>query len=149
CVHVVDAGKERVGTVTCETDRARFLGRGATARSPAALATDGPLSGSTGAVLDPISSLRARVRLAPGQPASVAFTTLVAASRERAFELADRYHDPHAAQRSLDLTWTSHQAELRELDLSPGEAAVFQELAGALFFARPELRAPQAELARN
>ena len=27
-VHVVDAGPDRVGPVTCETDRARFLGRG-------------------------------------------------------------------------------------------------------------------------
>ena len=29
CVHVVDTGKHRVGPVTYETDRARFLGRGA------------------------------------------------------------------------------------------------------------------------
>src|SRR5690606_34841631 len=34
-------------------------------------------------------------------------------------------------------------------DLSPAQAAVLQELAGGLFFARPELRVPQAELARN
>ena len=52
----------------------------------------------------------------PGQSASVAFTTLVATSRERAFELADRYRDPHAAQRALDLAWTSSQIELRELE---------------------------------
>ena len=149
CVHVIDAGRGRVGTVSCETDRARFLGRGATPRMPNALAADGRLSGTTGAVLDPIFSLRARVRLAPGQSASVAFTTLVATTRKRAFELADRYHDAHAAQRSLDLTWTSHQAELRELDLSPAEAAIFQEVAGFLLFPRPELRVPQVELERN
>jgi cyclic beta-1,2-glucan synthetase len=149
CVHVVDAGKDRVGTVSCETDRARFIGRGATPRNPASLAADGPLSGTTGAVLDPIFALRTRVRLAPGQSASVAFTTLIATSRQRAFELADRYHDAHAAQRSLDLTWTSHQEELRELDLSPAQAAIFQELAGSLFFGHAELRADQAELVRN
>ena len=64
-----------------------------------ALQTGGPLSGTTGAVVDPIFALRTRVRLAPGQSASVAFTTLVATSRDRAFQLADRYHDAHAAQR--------------------------------------------------
>src|SRR6185437_12927642 len=63
CAHVVDTGKERVGTVTWETDRARFLGRGRSTRDPIALETTGALSGTTGAVLDPIVALRTRVRL--------------------------------------------------------------------------------------
>ena len=100
-------------------------------------------------MLDPIFALRTRVRLRPGQSASVAFTTLVATTRERAFELADRYHDPHAAQRALDLAWTAAQVELRELNITPADAAVFQELAGHLFFSNPSLRAPQEELRRN
>lgn len=149
CVHVVDTGPERVGLTSCETDRARFLGRGRSTREPVALETDGTLSGTTGAVLDPIFALRTRVRLAAGQSASVAFTTLVATSRERAFELAGRYHDPHAAQRALDLAWTSAQVELNELKISPADAAGFQELAGNLFYSCPEMRAPQAELRRN
>ena len=149
CVHVVDWGGERVSEVTCETDRARFLGRGRSTRDPAALEADGPLSGTVGAVLDPVFALRTRVSLSPGQSASVAFTTLVAATRDRAFELADRYHDPHAAQRALDLAWTSSQVELRELGITAGDAAVFHELAGQLFYGNPALRAPQAELRRN
>jgi len=149
CVHVVDDGRERVGPVTCETDRARFLGRGRTTRDPVALETPGGLSGTTGAVLDPVFALRTRVRLEPRQSASVAFTTLVAATRERAFELADRYHHPRAAQRALDLAWTSAQVELRELNVSPGDAGVFQELAGHLFYSNPSLRAPEDELRRS
>src|SRR5262249_11862887 len=51
--------------VEYETDRLRFLGRGRAPDDPQAL--DGrPLSGTVGAVLDPILSLRTRVRLAPG-----------------------------------------------------------------------------------
>ena len=73
----------------------------------------------------------------------------MATSRERAFELADRYHNPHAAQRALDLAWASTQVELRELRVTPTEAAVFQELAGRLFYPSPSLRAPQAERHRN
>jgi cyclic beta-1,2-glucan synthetase len=146
CVHVVDAGGDRVGPTSCETDRARFLGRGRTPRDPIVLEHDGALSGTTGAVLDPIFALRTRVRLAPGQSTAVAFTTLVAPSRERAFALADRYHDAHAAERSLDLAWTSTQIELRELEVSPADAAVFQDLAGYLFYPNPLLSAPTAEL---
>ena len=149
CVHVADRGKHHVGTATCETDRAKFVGRGRTTRDPVAAEQDGPLSGTTGAVLDPIVAIRAKLHLEPGQSGSVAFTTLIATSRAQAFELADRYHDPHAAQRALDLAWTSTQVELRELGISPADAAVFQELAGHLLYATPPLRAPQEELLRN
>ncbi len=149
CVHVVATGPELSGQVTCETDRARFVGRGRSTRDPVALQRDGPLSMTTGAVLDPIFALRARVSLPPGKSASVAFTTLIATSRARAFELADRYRDPHAAQRALDLASTSSQAELRELGLSPALAAVFQELAGQLFHGNPAMRAPVGELRRS
>ncbi|MBR9988592.1 MAG: glycosyl transferase family 36, partial [Gemmatimonadetes bacterium] len=149
CVHVVDAGRERVGPVSYETDRARFLGRGATPLDPEALRSDGPLSGTAGAVLDPIFAVRARVRLSPGESASVAFTTLVATSRKRAFELASRYHDPHTAQRALDLAWTTQQVELRELNLTPADAAVFQELAASLLYPREDQRVPQSEMLRN
>ena len=147
--HVVDTGPERVGSPTCETDRGRFLGRGRSTRNPIVVEVAGGLSGTTGAVLDPIFSIRTRVRLAPGQSAAVAFTTLVATTRERALELADRYHDPHAAQRALDLAWTASQVELRELGLTPADAALFQELAGHVLFGNPTFQAPQTELRQH
>ena len=79
-MHVVDHGRERVGPVTCETDRSRFLGRGRTTRDPIALEATGPLSGTTGEVLDPVFALRTRVRLEPRQSASVAFTWIATGS---------------------------------------------------------------------
>ncbi|HYC33765.1 MAG TPA: glucoamylase family protein, partial [Gemmatimonadales bacterium] len=148
-VHLVDAGPHEVGPVSCETDRARFLGRGRSPRNPVALADAGPLSGTTGAVLDPVFAIRVRVRLGPRQSAAVGFTTLVAPTRERAFELADRYHHPHAAQRALDLAWTSAQVDLRELGISAEDAGVFQELAGHLFYPNPALMAAPQEQVRG
>jgi cyclic beta-1,2-glucan synthetase len=148
-VHLVDSGPHRVGPVTCETDRARFLGRGRSLRHPAALDRPGPLSETTGSVLDPVFAIRVRVRLEPRHSASVAFTTLVAPTRERAFELADRYHHPYAAQRALDLAWTSAQVDLREMGISAEDAGVFQEMAGHLFYAKPALRASPEEQARG
>ncbi|MGH7562002.1 MAG: glucoamylase family protein, partial [Gemmatimonadales bacterium] len=145
-VHVIDHGDGRIGPVSWETDRARFLGRGRSPRNPLAVERGGDLSGTTGAVLDPVFALRTRLRLWPGQSASVAFTTLVADTPERAFALADRYHQPYAAQRAFDLAWTSAQVELRELGISPAEAAVFQDLAGYLFYGHPALRPADAEL---
>ena len=149
CVHLVDAGSDRVGPATCETDRARFIGRGRDLRSPAALDREGPLSGTTGAVLDPVVAIRIRVRVASGKSVTVAFTTLVAATRAAAFELADRYHTPHAAQRALDLAWMVTQIDLRHADIDSAQAAVFQEIAGHLIYAREALRPPPDELRRN
>lgn len=148
-VHVVDTGRSRLEGVEYETDRDRFISRGRSTRDPEALLTETPLSGTTGAVLDPIFSLRTRVRLAPGQSASVAFTTLVAKTRERAFELADRYHGPHAAQRALDLAWTSTQIELRELGISPTDAAACQDIAGYILFPDSVMREDREVAARN
>ena len=78
------------------------------------------------------ASSPARRRRSPSPPSSPT-------TRERAFELADRYDDPHAAQRALDLAWTTAQVELRELNITPADAAVFQDVAGHLFYAERSL----------
>jgi cyclic beta-1,2-glucan synthetase len=150
-MHIAAADDTLVGPVTYESDRARFIGRGRSTRDPAALDhdADGPLAGRTGAVLDPVFAVRVRLRLAPGACGTAAFTTVVASSRERAFELADRYDDITAAQRALDLAWTTAQVELRELDIAPADAGVYQDFAGHLLYADRSLGAPADERARN
>src|SRR5262249_58170362 len=65
-----------------ETDRGRFLGRGRCIRTPMSMMEGRPLSNTTGAVLDPIFSLRRRLRLAPGGSGHVLFSTGVAAARD-------------------------------------------------------------------
>src|SRR6185369_13134585 len=126
CVHAVASGAERVGDVTCETDRARFLGRGRSVHAPRALDADGPLSGTVGAVLDPIVALRVRVRVEPGRAAVIAFTTAVASTREAALQIADRYRDSAAGERASSLARTETEVELRDLDIAPADLALFQ-----------------------
>ena len=81
-----------VGPLEWETDRARFIGRGATLRNPRALREAAPLSGTTGNVLDPVLSLRRVVWLDPGS--SVQLDSVLAAGSHR----ADVEHLLHAAQ---------------------------------------------------
>ncbi len=149
CVHVVDGARDRLGAVSCETDRGRFIGRGRSVRNPAAMDVIGALSGSTGAVLDPIFALRTRARVAPGQSVSVTFTTLVANSRAAAFALADRYHDAHAVDRALDVAWSVSASELRADGITSASAAVFQDLATQLLYRGGSLAPPHDELRRN
>ena len=71
--HVLGVDGPRLGgAVEWETDRARFIGRGRSPANPIVLDGRG-LSGTTGAVLDPIGALRERVRLAPGARVRVVF----------------------------------------------------------------------------
>ncbi len=149
CAHVVACGPELVGKVTCETDRARFVGRGRSVRNAEALDEGAELSGTVGAVLDPIFSLRVRIRIPPGASANIAFTTFVTEQKERAIELADLYHDPYSARRALDLSWAQAQAELRDLGIAPADAALYQDLAGHLMFPHPGFRPAQSAVEEN
>jgi cyclic beta-1,2-glucan synthetase len=149
CAHVADVGPHRVGAVTYESDRARFLGRGRSTRDPVALAPGATLSGTTGAVLDPIFAIRVRLQLAAGESGAVAFSTIVAASREELFARADRYHGAHAARRALDLAWTATRIELREMGVTAADAAACQDLASYILFPDSVTRAPSLGLARN
>ncbi len=147
--HVVATGAERIGSVTYETDRAKFIGRGKSVRHPDAMEDAGVLTNTVGAPLDPIFSLRVRIRVGPGKSVPVSFTTLVAETRERAVQLSDLYDDPFSAKRALDLSWAQAQAELRDLGISPSDASVYQEFAGYLIYPHPQLRPTGTELRDN
>jgi cyclic beta-1,2-glucan synthetase len=148
-VHVVVVDGETVGELQWETDRARFVGRGQGIRTARSVLDGGPLSNTVGPVLDPIVSLRRRVRLRPGATARVTFSTLVARTREDALDLADTYHDVTTFERAATLAWTQAQVQLRHLGVGPDEAHLFQTLAGAILYADRTLRAPAEALARH
>jgi cyclic beta-1,2-glucan synthetase len=147
--HVVVVSGQDVGGPQFETDRARFLGRGRTIQAPMSVLDGRPLSNTTGSVLDPIFSLRVRVRVPAGGRACVTFSTMVASSREEALALADKYRDPAIFERAATLAWTRAQVQLHHLGVEPAEAHVFQRLANRILFSDPSLRPSSAVLARN
>ncbi|HTG87872.1 MAG TPA: glucoamylase family protein, partial [Pyrinomonadaceae bacterium] len=148
-IHVVVVEGETVGAVQYETDRGRFLGRGRTAGNPIAVMEDRPLSNTTGAVLDPVFSLRRRVRIPANQTVRCSFSTAVARSREEALALADKYHDPNIFERELRLAWTKAQVEMTHLGIDSEEAHLFQRLAARIIFSDPSLRPRPHVLALN
>ena len=148
-VHVVAVEGRSPGVVEYETDRVRFLGRGRTPADPAALEPGAVLSGTTGPVLDPIFSLRRRIRLEPGESAVVAFTTAVADTREEALTMADQYHQGSAVARVFELSWAHSLIEHRHRSWSPEDIHLFQRLASHIIFAGSALRAAPAVVAAN
>ncbi|MBI4485385.1 MAG: DUF3131 domain-containing protein [Acidobacteria bacterium] len=142
--HVLGVDGPRLGgAVEWETDRARFLGRGRSPANPIAL--DGrALSGTTGAVLDPIGALRERVRLAPGAVVRVSFATGVAVDRTAALALARKYRDGSAAARAFSMAFTHVHITLQSLGLSDEHAILFDRLASRVFGTDPSCLSPAA-----
>ncbi|MGE0448850.1 MAG: glucoamylase family protein [Vicinamibacterales bacterium] len=146
--HTLSLEGRAQGAVEWESDRALFLGRGRSPADPAAL--DGrALSGTTGIVLDPIVSLRQRIRVLPGGTVRLSFATGVAPDRETADALAQKYHDPSTASRTFALAVTHVQSGLRHLGVSSDEAVLFERLASRVLGTDDSLRASAEVMATN
>ena len=123
-----------------ETNRMRFIGRGGSLRTPAAMRT-ATLSGDSGPVLDPIASLRTSFSLAVDESACVTFgvaarddattllkavPTLSAREIEQAFQRAEHWASQHPAtavngphillRRTASANGASQLGELRRID---------------------------------
>jgi cyclic beta-1,2-glucan synthetase len=147
--HVAAVEEQDGGVMQYETDRARFLGRGRSVRSPVSVLDGRPLSNTVGAVLDPIFSLRCRVSLAPGATAHAIFSTVVAESREDVLDLADKYRETATFERAATLAWTQAQVQLHHLGIGGDEAHLFQRLANRVLYSDPTLRPSATLLAQN
>ncbi len=147
--HLAVLEGEAIGDLQFETDRARFLGRGNSVRSPVSIGGGRALSNTVGTVLDPIFSIRRRVRIAPGATIRVSFWTLLASSREEVIALADKHHDEAAFDRAATLAWTQAQVQLHHLGITPDEAHLFQRLANRVVYSDPTLRPSPEILKRN
>jgi cyclic beta-1,2-glucan synthetase len=148
-IHVMSTSIDTITGVQFETDRSRFLGRGHSTANPVAVIEDRPLSNTFGAVLDPIFSLRCRVRLQPNETAQFVFVTGVAESRDHGMALAEKYRDANIFDRESRLAWTRAQVEMTHLHIDPDEAHLFQRLAGRILYDDPSLRPRPHVLALN
>ncbi|TBW36784.1 glycosyl transferase [Siculibacillus lacustris] len=147
--HFVVVEGETVGDPQYETDRARFLGRGHNI-SDADVVTRGlPLGDTVGTVLDPIFSLRRRVRVAPGKVTRVAFWTVVAPTRAALLALVDKHLDRNAFDRAKTLAWTQAQVQLHHIGVDTAEAADFQRLAGPILYSDRRFRPSSSAIIRG
>ncbi|HEY5216166.1 MAG TPA: glycosyl transferase, partial [Pseudolabrys sp.] len=137
------------GELQFETDRACFLGRGNGVRSPISISGGRPLSNTVGTVLDPIFSIRRRVRIPPGATVRLSYWTLLARSRDEVIGLADKHRDVAAFERAATLAWTQAQVQLHHIGITADEAHLFQRLANRVIYSDPTLRPSPEILKRN
>lgn len=137
---VVDG--EVLGQLQYETNRGNFLGRNRTLHRPQAL--EKPLSGSTGTVLDPIFSLRHRVKVKAQSAVTVTWLFGYAPNRDQALELARKYRKEEMCLRAFEMARSRSQIEAGFLDLTEERIALYQDLMPYFVFNNP-LRARQSE----
>ncbi|MFO7643859.1 MAG: glucoamylase family protein [Desulfosarcina sp.] len=153
-LHLMAVHGARVGDVSYETDRSRFIGSGNTVADPQAMLGrggfyTGALSGSEGSVLDPIVAIRCRIDLGPEESATINIVSGVTESRAEVLHLVEKYQDRRLADRVFDLAWTHGQVLLRQLNASQADAQLYGRLAGSILYANGSLRADPSVLIKN
>jgi cyclic beta-1,2-glucan synthetase len=131
---------EAIGSVQYETSRLNFIGRGRDVSNPEVVENDAPLLNTAGAVLDPIVSMRRRVKIKPGESSSIAYTLGVADSKEAVVELARKYREMQNVNRVFELSWTQSMVEMKYLGIKSNQANLYQLMASKILFINEQLR---------
>ena len=139
--------------VSYETDRLKFIGRGNTLSHPQAMNRQAngeeKLSDTEGSVLDPMVAIRHRIKLLPGESATMDIVTGVADTREKALGLIEKYSDNRLADRVFNLAWTHSQVTLRQINATEADAQLYSRLAGFVIYAHSSLRADPKVIIKN
>ena len=150
--HVMAVHDAQIDSISYETDRSKFIGRGRSIAKPLALSrleAHAQLSNTVGPVLDPIVAIRVRITLPPEHSATVDIVTGMADSRDACQHLAEKYRDRHLADRVFDLAWTHSQVLLQQLNATHADARLYERMAASILYANTLLRAESSVLQAN
>lgn len=147
--HMLLVSEDLVPTRAHEADRARFIGRGRSLRSPAALVGKSYLSGISGATLDPIFALGQEMALGPHENIRLVYLTMAAESREEILALAGRYRNWTQVDRSFHHANLNVQAWLNRHNINSQALSATSQVLSALIYPFPAARASAEVIAAN
>lgn len=140
---------QTMGAIEYETDRVQFIGRGHTTANPEIIERRKPLSNTVGSVLDPIFSIRTKVRVEPGNTARVFLVTATADSKEAVMELVEKYNNVEACDTSFWLALTRSQVEAKYLNIKAHEMELYQDLISNILYISPQRRKYEQQIKDN
>ncbi|MDR1391629.1 MAG: hypothetical protein LBJ09_00330 [Clostridiales bacterium] len=123
--------------ITYETDRMKFLGRNKTVLNPKELKKYDELSGTTGAVLDPIASIRTKFTLKPNECKSFTFATGYSPSRSEAINTI-KYYQNSTFEKILSLSEGKSEIENKYFGFSSIEQKLYYKLLSKIIFSQPK-----------
>ena len=147
--HQVKLRHKKEHTLSFETDRSKFIGRGNSLQQPLALQQVSTLSNTMGPVLDPIVSVRYSFELDQEETFSFDVLMGMTETKEDCQQLLDKYQDRQMRDRAFELSWTHSQVILRQINASESDAQLFGKMAGAVIYANPYWRADPSIISRN
>ena len=136
-------------TMTFETDRMRFIGRGRDAGNPQALEDGASLSGTVGPVLDAVAAIRVPFVLEAGGSITIDWLTGVATTREACVALAQKVRKAQAARQILQQAGAYRRALLRRLGAHDTDAVLYQRMAVSVAYGTAGLRANADVIEKN
>lgn len=147
--HLMKVHDADIVSVSYETDREQFIGRGNTIHQPKVIKQTEVLSGSNGSVLDPVVSIQYRIVLEPYQTATVDMIFGIADTKEVSNMLIEKYQDRHLINRVLELAFTHSQVILRQINAVEADAQLYSRLASSIIYANASLRTEPSTILKN
>lgn len=145
--HTVNVEGEIVGGLQFETNRGNFIGRGRTISNSIAITQ--PLTNTVGIVLDPIMSLRRKIKIESGKTAVVSYITGISDNREKAIKLAKKYREHATVLRTFQLAITRSEVEAAYLNLKVEEIMTYQDMISLIVYLSPLRRKDEKILIKN
>jgi cyclic beta-1,2-glucan synthetase len=147
--HLMKVQNAAVKNVSYETDRSIFIGRGKNIHAPQAMNSNDALSGTEGAVLDPIVAIKYSITIEPGESVIADMIYGISETKEGCSNLIDKYQDRYMTTRVIELSWTHSQVILRQINAMESDAQLYSKLAGAIIFPNSSLRADASIIIKN
>lgn len=124
----------QIGSVQYETSRENFIGRNRDISNPKAMDNDTQLTMTVGAVIDPIISLRVRMKIQPGKTCRIAYSVAVSNSREKIIDLAEKYGNMGNINRIFELSKNEMNMQTQYLGLKASRISMYQIMASRILF---------------
>ncbi|WP_375675448.1 GH36-type glycosyl hydrolase domain-containing protein [Bartonella sp. AP9QHHD] len=147
--HFVSSTTDILQETEAETDRSLFIGRGRSIHRPAAFDQNARFSNSQGCVLDPVMSLRCRIKIPAHEKAELIFWTFAAHTKEALNNHIKHYRQPDMFQKELSMAWTRSQVALYQSGTQLKDAIVYQKYATPLIYPERTWRLPSEILAKT
>ncbi len=131
---------EQIGGFQYETSRMDFIGRGRNLYNPQAMDNETNLKNSIGPVLDPIISIRVRVKLRAKENCMVAYTTAFCDSKKEGIKIAEKYRNIDNVKNAFNLSWSHSNLEMKRLGIRSTAANMYQYILSNILFINKNMK---------
>lgn len=127
-----------LSSTSYETSRVNFIGRGKSKNNPEGI--NNPLKNTVGDVLDPIISIRKKVKIHPGKTCNIYYINSISTSKDEVINTAEKYSKYHSIKRVFELARTQTQVEMSYMGIKSNQANIYQVMASRILFVNNSLK---------